>query len=199
MLLLSRWWSQLQAKASNPDSAPLLQDDSPAVHTSQYSFVSSSQHHSRHHPPSFPNDAQGEEGLIEQHGSEGYQGSDSSKASSCNRGVLPGLFQRRRPLPAPLMSLHGQPHAAPNDALDANAAELVTLPSLAAKCSVEVVPCMSAIAFQECMLSLVSVMLLGNYTQVNKGDCAHNSTSDLVAHARPKMCSHISAWPPQSV
>ena len=110
MLLLSRWWGQLQAKASNPDTAPLLEDESAALHTSQYNFVSSTEHHSRHHPPSYPNDAQGEVGLIEQQGSEEYPGSDSSKASSRNRGVLPGLFQRRRPLPAPLMSLHGQSH-----------------------------------------------------------------------------------------
>lgn len=107
MVLLVRWWGQLQAKANGPDTAPLLEDESTAVHSTQHSFVSSHRHHSRH---PYSSDAHGEAGLIEQQGSgvyEGYQGSDTS---SSNRGVLPGLSKRRRLPPATLISLHGQCH-----------------------------------------------------------------------------------------
>lgn len=105
MLLLVRWWGRLQAKASNPDTAPLLEDDSTALHSSQHSYVSSQDHHSRHQAAPYSSDAQGEAGLIEQQGSEGYQGSDTS---SSNRGVLPRLSKRRRLPAATLISLHGQ-------------------------------------------------------------------------------------------
>lgn len=104
LVLLVRWWGQLQAKANGPDTAALLEDESAAVHSTQHSFVSSHQHHSRH---PFSSDAHGEAGLIEQQGNEGYQGSDTS---SSNRGVLPGLSKRRRLPPATLISLHGQCH-----------------------------------------------------------------------------------------
>ena len=102
MALLVRWWGQLQAKASSPETGPLLEDECTAVHSSQHSFVSRQQHHSRHH------DAQVEAGLIEQQGSGGYGGYQGSDTSSCNRGVLPGLSKRRRLPTATLLSLHGQ-------------------------------------------------------------------------------------------
>lgn len=110
MALLVRWWGQLQAKASSPETGPLLEDECTAVHSSQHSFVSRQQHHSRHH------DAQVEAGLIEQQGSGGYGGYQGSDTSSSNRGVLPGLSKRRRLPTATLLSLHGQcrymfPHA----------------------------------------------------------------------------------------
>ena len=111
MVLLLRWWGQLQAKASGPDTAPLLEDETTAVHSSQHSFVSSHEHHSRHHPALYGSDAHGEAGLIEQQGikgQQGYQGYEGSDTSSSNRGVLPGLSNRRRPPTSTLISLHGQ-------------------------------------------------------------------------------------------
>ena len=111
MVLLVRWWGQLQAKASGPNTAPLLEDESTAVHFSQHSFVSSHEHRSRHHPALYGSDAQGEAGLIEQHGSgghQGYEGYEGSDTPSSNRGVLPGLSKRRRLPTSTLISLHGQ-------------------------------------------------------------------------------------------
>lgn len=109
MVLLVRWWGQLQAKANGPDTAPLLEDESAAVHATQHSFVSSHEHHSRH---TYSSDAHGEAGLIEQQGSGGYEGYQyqGSDTSSSTRGVLPGLSKRRRLPPATLISLHGQCH-----------------------------------------------------------------------------------------
>ena len=108
MVLLVRWWGQLQAKASNPGTAPLLEDESRAMHSAQHSFANRLHHHSRHHPALHANDAQGEAGLIEQQGSGASGGCEGSDTSSSNRGVLPGLSKRRRPPTATLISLHGQ-------------------------------------------------------------------------------------------
>ena len=106
MLLLFRWWAQLQAKASNSGSAPLLEDEPGPLHSSQYSSLSLADHHSRHHPASHLCHP-GEGGLIEQQGSGG---SDTSRGSSSNRGVLPGLFKRRHFPAIPSLSLPGQCH-----------------------------------------------------------------------------------------
>jgi len=101
LLLLFRWWTQLQAKASNPESTALLEDSPDPLHSLQYSFVSATEHHSRHRPVSHYSDALEEEGLIEQQDS-GLNGSESSRgSSSSSRGVLPGLSKRRR-LPTPI-------------------------------------------------------------------------------------------------
>lgn len=105
MVLLVRWWGQLQAKASSADTAPLLEDETTAVYSSQRSFVSSHEHPSRRHPALYNSDAQGQAGLIEQQGRWEYEGSDTS---SSNRGLLPSLSQRRRLPTASLISLHGQ-------------------------------------------------------------------------------------------
>lgn len=104
MVLLVRWWGQLQTKATSPNTAPLLEDESTAVHSSQRSFVSLHEHPSRRHPALYGSDAQGQAGLIEQQGSGGYQDSDTS---SSNRGLLPSLSKRRRLPTATLISLHG--------------------------------------------------------------------------------------------
>ncbi len=94
MLLLFKWWTQLQSKASNSETVTLLEDTTDPLHSSQYSFVSATEHHSRHHSLSGHN-APDEEGLIEQR-SSGLDGSETSLGSSSSRGVLPGLSKRRR-------------------------------------------------------------------------------------------------------
>lgn len=107
LLLLVRWWGQLQAKADSPESSPLLEDESVVLHSSQHSLDPPGEHHSRYHAAPHSSD-QAEAGLIEQQGTGGYEGSDTSRASSCNRGVLPGLSKRRRLPTTTPTSLHGQ-------------------------------------------------------------------------------------------
>ncbi|KAL0033491.1 hypothetical protein WJX77_011956 [Trebouxia sp. C0004] len=95
MLLLFKWWTQLQSKASNSETVTLLEDTSDPLHSSQYSFVSATEHHSRHHSALSSYNGLDEEGLIEQRNS-GLAGSETSPGSSSSRGVLPGLSKRRR-------------------------------------------------------------------------------------------------------
>ena len=111
LLLLSKWWGQLQAKATNPDSVALLEDAADPLHSSQYSFVSATEHHSRHHPSPSRSAVQ-DEGLIEQR-SGGLEGSECSSGSSSNRGVLPGLSKRRRVPPTAMLPLLGQCYSVP--------------------------------------------------------------------------------------
>lgn len=87
LLLLVRWWGQLQAKADSPESSPLLEDESVVLHSSQHSLDPPGEHHSRYHAAPHSSD-QAEAGLIEQQGTGGYEGSDTSRASSCNRDEL---------------------------------------------------------------------------------------------------------------
>ncbi|KAL3142880.1 hypothetical protein ABBQ38_003169 [Trebouxia sp. C0009 RCD-2024] len=107
LLLLVRWWGQLQAKADSPESSPLLEDESVVLHSSQHSLDPPGEHHSRYHAAPHSSD-QAEAGLIEQQGTGGYEGSDTSRASSCNRGVLPGLSKRRRLPTTTPTSLHDE-------------------------------------------------------------------------------------------
>ena len=107
MLLLFKWWTQLQSKASNSETVTLLEDTTDPSHSSQYSFVSATEHHSRHHSPLLGHNALDEEGLIEQR-SSGLDGSETSLGSSSSRGVLPGLSKRRRLPTSAVTPLLGQ-------------------------------------------------------------------------------------------
>lgn len=110
LLLLYKWWSQLQGKASSHDSESLLEDDADSQPSSQYGFVSATEHHSRHHPTAHGHHAAGGAGLLEQQdsGLEGSDRSQGSRGSTSSRGVLPGLSQRRRPPSSAITPLLGQ-------------------------------------------------------------------------------------------
>lgn len=105
MLLLFKWWTQLQSKASNSET--LIEDTTDPSHSSQYSFVSATEHHSRHHSTLLGHNALDEERLLEQ-SSSGLDGSETSLGSSGSRGVLPGLSKRRRLPTSAVIPLLGQ-------------------------------------------------------------------------------------------
>lgn len=107
MLLLFKWWTQLQSKASDLETVTLLENTTDPSHSSQYSFVSATEHHSRHHSPLLGHNALDEQGLIEQR-SSGLDGSEISLGSSSSRGVLPGLSKRRRLPTSAVTPLLGQ-------------------------------------------------------------------------------------------
>ncbi|DBA76841.1 TPA: hypothetical protein ACH3X2_008856 [Trebouxia sp. C0005] len=85
MLLLFKWWTQLQSKASNSET--LIEDTTDPSHSSQYSFVSATEHHSRHHSTLLGHNALDEERLLEQ-SSSGLDGSETSLGSSGSRDEM---------------------------------------------------------------------------------------------------------------
>ncbi|DBB16535.1 TPA: hypothetical protein ACH3X3_014799 [Trebouxia sp. C0006] len=109
ILLLFKWWTQLQSKASNSETVTLLEDTTNPSHSSQYSFVSATEHHSRHQSPLLGHNALDEEGLIEQR-SSGLDGSETSLGSSSSRDEM----ERGHPSSFSLESMGSRTPSAPS-------------------------------------------------------------------------------------
>ena len=97
MLLIYSWRQQLHNK-SGTDSSSLLEDHADPLHSSQYSSVSSAQHHHRH-PVSE------DVPLI---ADQPDRRSEASSSGSSDRGVLARPFKRRRPPTSMALPLLGQ-------------------------------------------------------------------------------------------